>query len=334
MNVTDMAVDGAPELRVSVDKDLVMANGLTVAQVFMAVNRTLTAPEQSLYMYLSGRSYEIIISDGDFVLPNRTEIESLLISTHSGEVILSEIAEVSEDIGFTSINRINRNRSVTVTGEVEEGFNVGLVNAEIERLLQDFIPADGCSVIIGGEAEAINETFGELFLMLALGLVFIYLIMVAQFQSLLSPFIIMFTIPLAFTGGFLALMITRISLSVVAMIGLILLTGVAVNNGILLITRVNQMRREGMSKRDALIDAGRKRIRPILMTAISTIFAMSLIAFGIGEGSEMMQPMAVATIGGLLYATFTTLLVVPVMYDLFHKNKDMTNKELDALESA
>jgi HAE1 family hydrophobic/amphiphilic exporter-1 len=329
INVTDMAEEGAPELRIIVDKNAAMARGLTVAQVFMSVSQEITAPERSLSMTLSGTSYELIISDGDFILPNREDITNMQITTPSGYISLADIAEVHEDIGFTSINRMNRNRFVTVTGEVEEGFNVGLINNEIERLLQDFTPADGCTVIVGGEAEAIADAFGDLFLMLALGLVFIYLIMVAQFQSLLSPFIIMFTIPLAFTGGFIALMITGIPLSIVSMIGLILLTGVAVNNGILLITRVNQMRLDGMSKRDAIIDAGRKRIRPILMTAISTIFAMSFIAFGIGEGTEMMQPMAVATIGGLLYATVTTLLVIPIMYDMFHKNRNVIKENIE-----
>jgi HAE1 family hydrophobic/amphiphilic exporter-1 len=139
----------------------------------------------------------------------------------------------------------------------------------------------------------------------------------------------MFTVPLAFTGGFAALIIMGMPLSIVSIIGLILLSGVAVNNGIVLISRINQMRLEGMAKRDAIIDAGRKRIRPILMTATSTIFAMSVIAVGVGDGMEMMQPMAIATIGGLLYATAMTLFVVPVMYELFHKDKDITQEDLD-----
>jgi multidrug efflux pump subunit AcrB len=154
--------------------------------------------------------------------------------------------------------------------------------------------------------------------------------MVAQFQSLLSPFIIMLIIPLAFTGGFAGLLIAGMPLSIVAMIGLILLTGVAINNGIVLVSRINQMRWEGMPKREAIIDGGRKRIRPILMTAVSTIFAMSVLATGAGEGTEMMQPMAIATIGGLLYATTMTLFIIPIMYDMFHKNKDITKESLDS----
>ena len=333
LNVTDVVEQAAPELRISVNKDVAMAHGLTVAQVFMAAMETLTATERSMNMTLDGRSYSVIISDGDFTTPSWEDIENLQLTTAGGYVILSDIAEVYESIGFSTISRINRNRFTTITGEIAEGFNVALVNAEIETLLEDFTPVGNTQIFIGGEAEAIADAFGDLLLMIALGLLFTYLIMVAQFQSLLSPFIIMFTIPLAFTGGFIALLIVGMPLSIVSMIGLILLSGVAVNNGIVLISRVNQMRWEGMAKTDAIIDAGRKRIRPIIMTAISTIAAMSVIALGFGEGMEMMQPMAITTIGGLFYATVMTLFVVPILYDMFHRNKDVTMEDLDSLES-
>jgi HAE1 family hydrophobic/amphiphilic exporter-1 len=328
-NVTDMTEEAAPELRIIVDKDAAMSVGLTVAQVFMAAMDALSAPENSMNMMLSGRSYEVIITDGDFVMPDREGLENLQIATQGGYVTLSDIAEVREYLGFASINRVNRNRFVMLTGEIADGFNVGLVNDEIERRLEDFEPIGNTRVIIGGEAEAIADAFTDLILMLALGLLFTYLIMVAQFQSLSSPFVIMFTVPLAFTGGFVALMIAGMPLSIVAMIGLIVLSGVAVNNGIVIVSRISQMRWEGMPKVEAIIDAGRKRIRPILMTAISTIFAMSVLALGIGEGTEMMQPMAIATIGGLLYATITTLYVVPIIYDMLHRNKDITVENLD-----
>ena len=324
-NITDITGRAPYELRVSVDRNAAMAHGLTVAQVFMAVNEAISAPERSMEITLEGRNIEIIVNDGDFERPDALGISEMSI----GGVRLADIAEIYYDLGFTSINRMNRNRFISINGEVGAGFNVGLVNAEIENRLLDFVPEAGVSVVVGGEAEAIAEAFQDLFLMLALGLVFIYLIMVAQFQSLLAPFIIMFTIPLAFTGGFAALVFVGMPLSIVAMIGLILLAGVVVNNGIVFISRLNQMRWEGMPKLDAIIDAGRKRIRPIIMTAISTIFAMSVLAIGFGEGAEMMQPMAVATIGGLSYATLMTLFVVPILYDLFHRNRDVTKEDLE-----
>ncbi|MCL2854152.1 MAG: efflux RND transporter permease subunit [Defluviitaleaceae bacterium] len=331
-NVTDLTEDANLELRIVVDKDAAMAHGLTVAQVFMEAMNNLSANEQTMNMTLSGRNYEIVITYGDFVEPNRVSIENMQITTAGGYVPLSTIAAVHEDIGFASISRVNRNRFVTISGGLEDGFNVALVNAEIEALLEDFEPMGDTRIVIAGEMEMITDAMNDLILMIALGLLLTYLIMVAQFQSISAPFVIMFTIPLAFTGGFVSLMVAGMPLSIVAMIGLILLSGVAINNGIVLVSRIVQDRWEGMTKVEAIVDAGRKRLRPILMTAISTIFAMSVLALGFGEGTEMMQPMAVATIGGLLYATITTLYVVPILYDMFHKNKDITKEDLDAPE--
>ena len=159
--------------------------------------------------------------------------------------------------------------------------------------------------------------------MLLLAIVFIYLIMVAQFQSLVSPFIVMFTMPLAFTGGLLALLITGQEISVLAMLGFIILAGVVVNNGIVFVSCVNDLRLEGMPKREALVTAGKMRIRPILMTALTTILAMSTMAMGIGTGGEMGQAMAIVVIGGLAYATVLTLIVVPIIYDLFNRRETM-----------
>ena len=164
--------------------------------------------------------------------------------------------------------------------------------------------------------------------MILLAIVFIYLIMVAQFQSLLSPFIVMFTIPLAFTGGILGLLVTRQILSVTSMLGFLVLAGIVVNNGIVFVDYVNQLRLDGYDKRDALIQAGRDRIRPILMTAMTTILAMSTMAFGVGMGSELSQGLSIVTIGGLLYATLLTLFIVPVLYDIF-KRKKMKNIIID-----
>ena len=157
--------------------------------------------------------------------------------------------------------------------------------------------------------------------MLGLAVVFIYLIMVAQFQSLKSPFIVMFTIPLAFTGGFLGLFITGFNISIVSLVGFIMLCGVIVNNGIVLVDYINQLRLDGSAKRAAIIEAGKTRIRPILMTSLTTILGLSTMALGIGSGSQLMQPLAIVCIGGLLYATVMTLFIVPVLYDLFNRKE-------------
>lgn len=174
----------------------------------------------------------------------------------------------------------------------------------------------------------IDDAMQQLYLMLLLAVIFIYLIMVAQFQSLLSPFIIMFTIPLAFTGGLFALFVTGNEVSVIAMIGFVMLAGIIVNNGIVMVDYINQLRREGMDKHEAIVESGKTRLRPILMTALTTILSMSTMAFGLGDGSEMMQPMAIVTEGGMIYGTLLTLFVVPCIYDLFNRNKSMVEEEL------
>ena len=168
----------------------------------------------------------------------------------------------------------------------------------------------------------------QMLLMLLLAVTFIYLIMVSQFQSLLLPFIIMFTIPLAFTGGFLSLFLSGKEVSIIAMLGFIMLAGVIVNNGIVLIEYITQARQEGKLKAEAIIEAGITRLRPILMTALTTILAMVPSALGFGEGAEMMQPMAITMVGGLIYGTLLTLIVIPCVYDLFTKEKSMVEEEL------
>lgn len=157
--------------------------------------------------------------------------------------------------------------------------------------------------------------------MIGLAIIFIYLILVAQFQSLLLPFIVMFTMPLAFTGGLLALFMTGSDLSIIAMLGFLVLAGIVVNNGIVFIDTINKLRKNGMEKRKAIIQAGKTRAKPILMTALTTILGLFTLALGIGSGTEMIQPIGIVTIGGLLYATILTLFFVPCMYEIFVKNR-------------
>ena len=181
---------------------------------------------------------------------------------------------------------------------------------------------------MAGEDETINEAMSQMLLMMLLAVIFIYLIMVAQFQSLLLPFIIMFTIPLAFTGGFLSLFLADQEVSVIAMLGFIMLAGVIVNNGIVLIEYITQARQEGKLKKEAIVEAGITRLRPILMTALTTILAMIPASLGLGEGASMMQPMSITMVGGLVYGTILTLIVIPCVYDLFTKEKSMVEEEL------
>ena len=187
----------------------------------------------------------------------------------------------------------------------------------------------GITAQFSGENEAIMDAMGQLLLMLGLGVLLVYLVMVAQFQSLRSPLIVMFTIPLAFTGGFLALLISGIELSVVSLIGFVMLVGVIVNNGIVLVDYINQLRLSGMERREAIVEAGVTRLRPILMTSMTTILGLVVMAFGGDAGTALMQPVALVCIGGLLYATLMTLLVVPCMYDLLSRRELRKVEETD-----
>lgn len=321
IDVSDGIEETSPEIRIVVDKEKSIAKGLTVAQVFMEINSQITEDRAVTALTLGNKDYDIYIKDSsEDMLKSKNDIISLTINSPNGEAIaLTDIASVEEASGFMSINRSGQQRYVSVTAELADGYNVGLVSEKIQTLLDSYQSPIGYEVVMAGENRMIIESFNDLYLMLALSVILIYLIMVAQFQSLLSPFIVMFTIPLAFTGGFLGLLISGYPLSIVAFVGLIVLSGVVVNNGIVFIDYVNKLRESGVTKKDALIKAGNDRIRPIFMTALTTIFALSTIAIGFGRGTEMMQPMAVTAIGGLIYATLLTLLVVPVLYDAMNK---------------
>ena len=224
---------------------------------------------------------------------------------------------------------MNQLRCVTVTAEVAEGYNVTKVTAAAQTAVAGVDLPQGITAQFSGENEAIMDAMGQLLLMLGLGVLLVYLVMVAQFQSLRSPLIVMFTIPPAFTGGFLALLISGIELSVVSLIGFVMLVGVIVNNGIVLVDYINQLRLSGMERREAIVEAGVTRLRPILMTSLTTILGLVVMAFGGDAGTALMQPVALVCIGGLLYATLMTLLVVPCMYDILSRRELRKVEETD-----
>jgi len=237
------------------------------------------------------------------------------------DVPLSSIATFETVEAFSAINRAEQTRYVSVSAAIAEGYNVGLVSADVEKALADYQVPVGCKLVFSGENEMIVDAMEQIVLMLVLAVAFMYLIMVAQFQSLLSPFIILFTIPLAFTGGFFGLYISGSEVSVIALIGFVMLAGIIVNNGIVLIDYMNQLRAEGRTKKEAILEAGRTRFRPVWMTALTTILGLSTMVFSRDMGAEMARPMAIVTIGGLIYGTLLTLIVIPCVYDIFTREK-------------
>ncbi len=332
IEVTDGIEDPTPELRVVIDKEKAMAQGVTVAQAYMDLQSALRSEQEATQLTEGTEGYSVMVDDASLADFDREDIERFKFHVtgmdgEEKEIALREIAAIEETESLSSIRRENQRRYLTVSGQIEDGYNVGLVSSDVEAAFEDFELPEGCAMEFAGENETIMEAMSQLIKMLLVAVAFIYLIMVAQFQSLLSPFIVMFTIPLAFTGGFLGLFLTGQEVSVIAMIGFVMLAGIIVNNGIVLVDYINQLRMEGTEKREAIVEAGVTRMRPILMTALTTILGLAAMAVGVGTGAEMMQPVAIVTIGGLLYATLMTLFVVPVLYDLFHRKKMRIIKE-------
>ncbi len=323
--VNDGSATAVEEMRIEVNKAEAMKNGLTVAQVFRKVSSALTETTTATTLTFEGEDMDAIIHTASTY--NRSSIGELVVATKTDDdgeeqdILLRDIATIGTATTPESINRSNQSRYVTVSAAIAEGYNATLVSRDIETALKNYEMPKGYSYAMTGEDETIMSAMIDMIKMIALAIVFIYLIMVAQFQSLKSPFIVMFTIPLAFTGGLLALFITDTMLSIVAMIGFLVLAGVVVNNGIVFVDYVNSMRLEGMDKRSALIQTGKDRIRPILMTALTTILANSTMAMGVGMGAELSQGMAIVSIGGLAYATLLTLFLVPALYDIFNRGE-------------
>lgn len=325
--------DTTASYTIHVDKEKAAEYKMTVAQVFQLVYAELASTSASTQVSTDVKDYDVYVmseEQSDVTIRDIKRITFPFTNSDGEEeqIKITEIATFEEGISLNSINRAGQTRYINVTAGIDSEHNVTLVSNEIQDKLNNYDLPEGYSLEMAGEDEMIMDAMEQLLLMLILAIIFIYMVMVAQFQSLLSPFIIMFTIPLAFTGGFGALYICGYEVSVIAMIGFVMLAGIIVNNGIVMVDFINQLRREGMPKKEAIVEAGKARLRPILMTALTTILSMIPMAFGMGEGSEMMQPMAITMTGGLVYGTLLTLIVVPCIYDLFNKNKSMVEEEL------
>ena len=338
---TDSGVGAtSPEIKVSVNKAKAAEKGLTVAQVYQQVASAVASEKTSTALTNgNGSDLDVVIVKDESKKVSPDAIGSIDITYKDSEenektTSLSSIANISKSETLDVITRQDQKRYLSITGTLKDGYTLTDVSNKAEKLFDDYKFPEGCSIEFAGSNKATMDAMSQLVLMLLLGVVLIYLIMVAQFQSLKSPFIIMFTIPLAFTGGFLGLLITGFDVSVVSLIGFIMLCGIIVNNGIVLVDYINRLRRDGKERVEAIVDAGKTRMRPILITALTTILGLSVMALGIGTGAEMMQPLAIVCIGGLIYATFMTLYIIPVIYDAFNKKelRKVEESELEAID--
>ena len=335
--ISDGMEDAVPEMRITVDKERATDKNLTVGQVLQFVATKLAGKTEITEATLDGKTMSIYLVDGRNADITPKDLEDLEIEVTSGDeaemVRIGDIAEITETESSATISRVNQRRTMSVSFMIADGYSANHVSADLEAKLADYDVPDGYDVSLSGENETVMQIMEDLVFMVLVAILLIFLIMVAQFQSFKSPIIVLFTIPLAFTGGLLALMLTKMDLSIVAMIGFLVLSGVVVNNGIVFVDTVNQLRIGGMSKKDALVETGRLRLRPILMTAATTVFGMLFMALGTGMGAEMMQPMAVVTIGGLSYATLMTLFIVPALYDIVNGEK-MSAREIQMAQEA
>ena len=326
--ITNGMEDASQEFRITVKKDKAMEYSLTVAQVFQQINARVKEASSATTLSTDTEDLDVYVSDEKDEKLKRSDIEKMKIeytdsqTQKTKKVKLSKIADFSMADTPSSINRINQTRYMTVSLMLGDDYNVGLVSNDVHAVLDKYEMPSGYELEFTGEDETINESVKQVALMFIVGVIFMYLIMVAQFQSLLSPFIILFTIPLAFTGGFMGLWISGSEVSVIALIGFVMLSGIIVNNGIVLVDYINQLREQGMTKYEAIIEAGKTRLRPILMTALTTILGLLPMIISSDSGSDMIRPMSIVTIGGLIYGTLLTLFVVPCIYAILNRKKD------------
>ena len=361
--VDDGLDESAPALQIVVDRVAAAKKGMTVAQIYMKVAAALQSSTSVSNVTLGGESMALSVDAVEGSTVTREKLLELEITPDAtlssamggsagssalsqlsgssddtekddGTFKLGDVAKVQETVSMNTISRDQQRRCVTVTATVADGYNVTHVTSAARQALGSAALPDGVTVEFNGENEQIMDAMGQLMLMLLLGVVLVYFIMVAQFQSLKSPFIVMFTIPLAFTGGFLALLVTGIEVSVISLIGFVMLVGIIVNNGIVLVDYINQQRLAGMERREAIIDAGVTRLRPILMTSLTTILGLIVTAAAKNAGTALMQPVAVVCIGGLLYATLMTLFVVPCMYEIMNRRdlRKVDERELEVVD--
>ena len=346
-NATNGLGSGDATINLHIDRDKVRSYGLTVAQVYQQIAAKLTTTTTAQTpVTVDGSTMSVQISNNldPVTKENMMDItfETTVMSadgtTSTGTCTLADMATWDTGSAPDSITSEDQTQYVSVTADTLDGYNTTVQARVLEKKLNEFALSDempeGCSFSMGGESDSVNFMVNEMVQWLALALPFVYLVMVAQFQSLLSPFIVLFTIPLAFTGGLLGMLFTGQQLTMISLMGFIVLMGTVVNNGIVFVDYANQLRLGGMERRAALVATGKTRMRPILMTTLTTVLAMLQMVFSNDMASQLMSGMAIVIICGLSYATLMTLYIVPILYDiLFRKpplNVDVgSDDELD-----
>lgn len=313
--------EGIPEVQVAIDREKASKYGLTAYQIANGLKGTLSGTTATRYRY-EGKEINVVITGDDTFKQSLSNLEQTPITTPLGtDVPLSQIAEVTIERGPTAIERSGQARVVHVSSDIV-GRDLVSVTNDIQAELNNYPLPNGYTYDMGGENEEMVKSFQDLGMALILAIVLVYMILAAQFESLIHPFTIIFSLPMGFSGGMLGLFITRSTISVPAFIGLILLTGIVVSNAIVLVDYINKRREMGDGREEAIENAGPIRLRPIMMTSLATALGLIPMAVGIGEGAETMAPMAIVVIFGMTLSTLSTLILVPVIYTI---NEDFKN---------
>ncbi len=309
--------DLRPEYNVVFDRNKLAYYGLNGSTVSQAVRNRINGLTMTKYRE-DGEEYDIRVRYDEPFRTSFEDIENIDVYNSAGNAIkIKDVGKVVEEFAPPAIERENRQRVVSVESSLADGVALSDVVTQVNALIADYDVPDGFFLEVGGTIEDQAESFGDLGTLLILIILLVYIVMATQFESFKMPFIIMFSLPFAFTGVFLALFITQTSLSMIALIGAIMLVGIVVKNGIVMVDYTNLMRERGLSINQAVIDSGKSRLRPVLMTSLTTILGMLPLALGVGEGSELWQPMGIAIIGGLTFSTILTLIVIPAVYSVF-----------------
>jgi HAE1 family hydrophobic/amphiphilic exporter-1 len=319
--------DMRPEYNVQFDRTKLAYYGITSAMASAAVRNRIDGLVASKYRE-DGDEYDIVVRYSEEFRKSMDDIKNITLYNNSGQRIkLGEVATVVDEFAAPAIERENRRRLVSVNASLAPDAALGDVIKEVTTLLQTYETPQGVDIVVGGTIEDQQESNQDMMTLLILIVILVYIVMATQFESFKMPFIIMFTIPFAFTGVFLALFLTNTPLSIIALIGAVMLVGIVVKNGIVMVDYTNLLVERGNKIRTAVVMAGKSRLRPVLMTSLTTILGMLPLAIGSGVGSEIWKPMGIAIIGGLTFSTMLTLLVIPVLYALLVSNKAFRKKK-------
>ena len=316
--ITSSFSKSQPELQVQVDFEKASSLGMPPALIGSAV-RSAFQGETVTNIVHEGRDVSVVVRLRPEDRQNVDDLQNYVLASQDGKTVrLGDVAKVVKADGPRQVRRIGNQRLVSVTAEVV-GTDLRTAEAELQTVIEELGLPDAYQAELGGQLKEMREAFSSLWLALLLAIALVYMVMAAQFESLLHPLIVMFTLPLAAIGVFYFLFFTGQKLNVPSIIGIILLTGIVVNNAIVLVDYINQLRRRGRAAEDALVEAGVTRLRPILMTALTTLLGLLPMAVRTGAGAELLKPLAIAVIGGLTTATFLTLFIIPIVYSWFER---------------